>query len=278
MKLTVLVDNNTLIDRYLIGEPGVSYLIECDGKKILFDAGYSDVLLKNAQTLHIDLADLDDVILSHGHNDHTWGLNHLIQYYDRAIADPQKKINLISHPAALIPKYYHSRPIGLNHRQDEHDFFFTRICTREPLNVSEHVTFLGQIPRNNSFEATEPVGHTHDQNGELMDDYVLDDSAVAVKTKTGLVIVTGCSHAGICNIIDYAKQVTGETRIAAVIGGFHLQNADEETLSKTGDYLKHLAPETLYPCHCTDLAAKISLANYVKINEVGVGLRLDFAV
>lgn len=73
MKLTVLVDNNTFVDEYLIGEPGVSYYIECDGKKILFDLGYSDVFLKNAQTLKIDLSDIDDLVISHGHNDHTWG-------------------------------------------------------------------------------------------------------------------------------------------------------------------------------------------------------------
>ncbi|WP_126475195.1 MBL fold metallo-hydrolase, partial [Klebsiella pneumoniae] len=69
MRLTVLVDNNTLIDRYLIGEPGVSYLIEYDGQKILFDTGYSDVFLKNAQTLKIDLTSIDSIVFSHGHND-----------------------------------------------------------------------------------------------------------------------------------------------------------------------------------------------------------------
>lgn len=71
MRLTVLVDNNTLIDRYLIGEPGVSYLIEYDGQKILFDTGYSDVFLKNAQTLKIDLTSIDSIVFSHGHNNHT---------------------------------------------------------------------------------------------------------------------------------------------------------------------------------------------------------------
>ena len=112
---------------------------------------------------------------------------------------------------------------------------------------------------------------------EITDDYVMDDSALAIKTEDGLVVVTGCSHAGIANIIEYAKQVTGENHIVSVIGGFHLQDADEDRLTQTGDYLKALSPDSLYPCHCTDLAAKISLARFIKINEVGVGLKLDFS-
>ena len=106
MQLTVLVDNNTLIDRYLVGEPGVSYLIEHDGQKILFDTGYSDIFLQNAQTLRIDLTTIDSIVLSHGHNDHTWGLNHLTQHYDRLNFTPERKINLVCHPDALNPKKF----------------------------------------------------------------------------------------------------------------------------------------------------------------------------
>ncbi|WP_227666730.1 MBL fold metallo-hydrolase [Klebsiella quasipneumoniae] len=79
------------------------------------------------------------------------------------------------------------------------------------------------------------------------------------------------------NIIEYAKQVTGEHHVVSVIGGFHLQNADEDRLTQTGDYLKALSPGSVYPCHCTDLAAKVSLARFIKINEVGVGLTLNFS-
>ncbi|MEQ0077404.1 MBL fold metallo-hydrolase [Klebsiella sp. CN_Kp116] len=276
MEITVLVDNNTFIDRYLIGEPGVSYLIECDGIKILFDTGYSDVFLKNAQILNVDLLDIDTIVFSHGHNDHTWGLNHLVQYYDRAINPPTKKIQLTCHPSALIQKYYNSKPIGINSILEENHFLFKKTLSTTPLFITKNVIFLGQIPRNNNFEATESIGHTLDHCGVLLDDFVLDDSALAVKTKKGIVVITGCSHAGITNIIEYAKLVTGETHVVSVIGGFHLQNADLNTLSKTGEYLKELSADSLYPCHCTDLAAKIKLASYVTINEVGVGLKLHF--
>ncbi len=84
MKLTVLVDNNTLIDRYYIGEPGVSYYIEDDNIKILFDAGYSDVFIQNAQKMNVNLLDIDCVVLSHGHIDHSWGLVPLVRMYTEA--------------------------------------------------------------------------------------------------------------------------------------------------------------------------------------------------
>ncbi|EJO3910636.1 MBL fold metallo-hydrolase [Salmonella enterica] len=276
MKLTVLVDNNTYIDQYLTGEPGVSYFIECSGLKILFDVGYSDIVLKNAQTLGIDLTHIDSIVLSHGHNDHTWGLNHLFQYYDRMPSPPQKKVDIIAHPDAFSPKFYDSKPIGMNHNTHCLDYFFNVVSSVSPLKLSEEITFLGQIPRLNAFEAQVPVGHTRNSSGELTDDYVMDDSALAIKTTQGLVVITGCSHAGICNIIDYAKSVSGETKIAAVIGGFHLINADEQLLIETGKYLSALSVDALYPSHCTDLAAKIHLSRYVDIKEVGVGLALNF--
>lgn len=89
-------------------------------------------------------------------------------------------------------------------------------------------------------------------------------------------IITGCSHSGVCNIIDYAIKVTGDKRVRAVIGGFHLLNAETSTLTRTSDYFKQLNAQALYPCHCTDLKAKIALAGAVDIEEVGVGMVLNF--
>ena len=103
MKLTVLIDNNTLIDRYFLGEPGVSYLIEDEGKKVLFDVGYSDAFITNARKLSIDLLDVDFVVLSHSHLDHTWGLIPLLRLYTEGIIEKLhvKKPALVAHPLAL---------------------------------------------------------------------------------------------------------------------------------------------------------------------------------
>lgn len=106
MKLTVLMDNHTEIDVYHLGEPAVSYWLEADGKRFLFDTGYSDAFLKNAKAMGIDLTTADAILLSHGHNDHTGGLPDLL-----ALPFP-KKPRLIAHPHALLPKQWNGMDIG----------------------------------------------------------------------------------------------------------------------------------------------------------------------
>ncbi|WP_369310911.1 MBL fold metallo-hydrolase [Providencia rettgeri] len=277
IKITVLVDNNTLIDSYFCGEPGVCYYIEAGNKKILFDTGYSDIFINNAHMLNIDLAKITDLVLSHGHNDHTWGLSHLIQYFDRRNLETRQPKQLIYHPDALKPKKFQSKVIGANTSKDVLDAYFSCVESIKPYYLSENVVFLGQIPRNNSFEGKEPIGTTLDENRHNVDDYVLDDTALAITTTEGLIVVTGCSHSGICNIVEYAKQVTGITRIVTVIGGFHLQQAADNILEQTGNYFAQQELLHIHPCHCTDLAAKIHLAKHAPVKEVGTGLQLTFS-
>ena len=106
MKLKVLVENNTLIDRYFKGEPGVSYYLEAEGKKILFDTGYSDLFIENARKMDIDLLNLDYLVLSHSHLDHTWGLQNLIQLYTEAQIEGKKykKPELVTHPETFAAR------------------------------------------------------------------------------------------------------------------------------------------------------------------------------
>ncbi len=276
IKITVLVDNNTLIDSYFCGEPGVCYYIEADDKKILFDTGYSDIFIDNAHILHIDLANITDLVLSHGHNDHTWGLSHLIQYFDRRNIETPEAKHLVYHPDALIPKKFQSKVIGTNTSKDILASYFNLIEVTKPYYLSENIVFLGQIPRINSFEGKEPIGTTLDFNHNIVDDYVFDDSALAIKTTEGLIVVTGCSHSGICNITEYAKHVTGINNIVTVIGGFHLQQASKEVLEQTGNYFHQQDLKFIHPCHCTDLNAKIHLAKYAPVQEVGTGLQLIY--
>lgn len=276
IKISVLVDNNTLIDSYFCGEPGVCYHIDTDGHQILFDTGYSDIFIDNAHTMGIDLANITDLALSHGHNDHTWGLNHLIQHYDRRNSLFPKKIRLIYHPDALLPKRFGDKVIGANIPKAVLTAYFENHETVKPFYLTDNVIFLGQIPRTNTFEGKEPIGTTVDNNNQPIDDYVWDDSALAIKTSEGLIVITGCSHAGICNIVEYAKKVTKMDKIVTVIGGFHLQQASDEVLNQTGDYFSQLDAKQIHPCHCTDLAAKIHLSKYTKIQEVGVGLVLNY--
>jgi 7,8-dihydropterin-6-yl-methyl-4-(beta-D-ribofuranosyl)aminobenzene 5'-phosphate synthase len=278
MQLTVLVDNNTFIDRYFYGEPGVSYLIEEKNIKTLFDVGYSDAFIKNAQKMNISLFDVDFIVLSHGHIDHTGGLEPLVKYYLEAAIEkiPHKTPTIIAHPLAFATKKLEVfEDIGSLMPENKLSLHFKLNPSKKPLWLSDDLVFLGEIPRKNDFEAQKPMGKRV-INNMTEDDDLSDDSAVVYKTSQGLVIISGCSHSGICNIVEYAKTVCRENRIVDIIGGFHLLQPEDVQLQKTLEYMKQLKPASVHACHCTDLKSKIALSGIVHLQEVGVGLRLVY--
>lgn len=278
MKIKVLVDNNTLIDRYFFAEPGVSFLIEDDGVKIIFDVGYSDVFMKNAHKMNISLYDIDYAIISHGHNDHTWGLMPLINLYSESKAENIRfeKPTLIAHPDAFLYKEFGpDEEIGSIIKSESLGRYFDMKLSRDPVWITKNIVFLGEIERKNDFENKEPIGK-YKCNGVMKDDYLIDDTALVYKSSEGLVIITGCSHAGICNIIEYAKQICDDNRIVDIIGGFHLLNPSKKQLLGTVEYMKKENIREIHACHCTDLQSKIELSKVVDLKEVGVGLLLKY--
>jgi len=277
MQIKVLVDNNTIIDRYFLAEPALSYLIYDSGKKILFDVGYSDIFIQNAIKMGESLFDIDYIVISHGHNDHTGGLVHLITYYSQAKEEGQKfnMPTIIAHPKAFCYKEYEGLEIGSLLDFKRLKKHFKVILTKEPFNITKNLIFLGQIARSNNFENQEPVGKIECKN-KLKPDYLKDDSALAYKMPKGLVIITGCSHAGICNIIEYAKKVCKQDKIIDIIGGFHLLKPSTLQATNTLKYFKEQNIKTMHPCHCTSLKYKIKLSKYSKIKDVGVGLEIKY--
>jgi 7,8-dihydropterin-6-yl-methyl-4-(beta-D-ribofuranosyl)aminobenzene 5'-phosphate synthase len=105
---------------------------------------------------------------------------------------------------------------------------------------------------------------------------LLEDTALVFRSDEGLVIITGCSHAGICNITEYAREVCGERHVSDIIGGLHLLSPEPKRFAKTGKYLNRLHLHALHACHCTSLPAKLVLAEYCPLQEVGVGLKLEW--
>jgi 7,8-dihydropterin-6-yl-methyl-4-(beta-D-ribofuranosyl)aminobenzene 5'-phosphate synthase len=278
MKLTVLIDNNTLIDRYFLGEPGVSYLIEDEGKKTLFDVGYSDAFITNARKFSIDLLDVDFVVLSHGHLDHTWGLVPLIRLHTEGKLESLnvKRPKLVTHPLTLSSRRYDDLgEIGSLLSEDKLSEHFGFQLSRKPVYLTERLVFLGEIERANDFEAKNPMGKIL-EGGVEKDDFLWDDSALAYKSPQGLVMITGCSHAGICNIVEYAKKVCEDDRVVDIVGGFHLLNPSSKQLQGTVDYMRSLRPHAVHACHCTDLNSKIALSKVIDLKEVGVGLLLEY--
>lgn len=266
MKLKVLEDNNTFIDMYYLAEPGVSYYIEDGNDKILFDTGYSSVVIENAKKMNINLNEINKVIISHGHNDHTGGLKYFFE--------EKRNFELIAHPECFDYKEDNTGLyIGSPLNKDELNKICNLNLSRNPVQVNENITYLGEIPTFNEFESRYSIGKSI-IDGKKIEDTIIDDSAIVYKSEKGLFIITGCSHSGICNIIEYAKKVCNNERVYGVIGGFHLFNIDKR-LEKTVNYLKENDIKLLYPCHCISLKAKIEMAKKLNIREVGVGLEIN---
>ena len=276
MKLHILVDNHTLIDRYFRAEPGFSLLIEHQGTRLLFDTGYSDLFLANAEKMGLPLSHLDFLVLSHSHLDHTWGLDPFIRYLTQRQIEglPFQRPRLVGHPGIFNSVGIGDLPeIGCLVSRKKTGRHMDLALSKTPMELAPGLFFLGQIPRENDFEGRSPIGQLAKGAGP---DLVMEDSGLALKTDRGLVIITGCAHAGICNTICHAMRVCGDQRVVDVIGGFHLLDPNPVVLKKTVDFFRDLAPQAVHACHCTDLASKIALASAVTVREVGVGLSLEY--
>ncbi len=213
------------------------------------------------KTLGIDPMTIETIVLSHGHYDHTGGLPWL---------DGQ---SLICHPEALRPKFRKSNgtPMGVPVSEEIIRKKFRVTATKEPYWLSDDVVFLGEIPRLNNFESQFTPFIT--VMGE--DDFMPDDTGVVIVSDKGLIVVSGCAHSGICNMVEHAIAITGIHRINTVMGGFHLKEDDEVT-RKTIDYLNRIGVEKLYPSHCTAALAREAFARYIKINDVRSGIVINF--
>lgn len=255
MKLTVLCDNNSIIDNYLLAEPALSFLLEDKEDVILFDTGYSDVFVRNAEKMGIDLGRITKIVFSHGHNDHTRGVENILNL--------KQKIEVIAHPEVDGNKVYEGLDVSMPVKLKNFPGNFKITTTREPLKISENIWFLGEIKR--EVQQIKPLG----------EDYLYDDSALLYIGDNKISIITGCSHSGICNIIEQAKRISGISDIDIVIGGFHMLN-NPQLNKEVCDYLAKEKINVIYPCHCTDLLAKIQLSKVCNIKEVGVGLIIDF--
>lgn len=269
VRLKVLIDNNTLIDSYYYGEPALCFYIETDNEKTLFDTGYSKSFTKNASLMNIDIDNINNIIISHGHNDHTNGLKY---YLDKEV---NKKVKLYAHPLTFNDKKIDKENIGSLYNIKDIDKYFSLITSKIPINVTDNLIFLGEIPQINDFEKRISIGELKINDGYVTD-YLYDDTALVYKSDKGLLIVTGCSHSGICNIIEYAKKVCNSEKIYGVICGFHLTN-DKVVIEKTINYFKENNIENIYPCHCTSLYAKSMFIKEFSdlVKEVGVGFEIN---
>ena len=172
--------------------------------------------------------------LSHAHLDHTWGLQHLIQAYaGRGFEHkPVKRPALVAHPSVFQRRFIPGLgDIGCLVSEETAGRYFDLQLTRNPRWLHPDLVFLGEIERVNDFEAGAPIGRIRQGDADS-DDFLLDDSALAFRSSQGLVIIAGCSHAGICNTVTRAMNVCGDHRLVDIIGGFHLQNPHPKAVGR----------------------------------------------
>ncbi|MBR6099113.1 MBL fold metallo-hydrolase [bacterium] len=259
MKLTVLFDNNSRPESNPISEHGLSFLIEDDSRKLLFDCGSTDMFIKNTYNMDIDMSKITDVILSHGHSGRIGGLARLQALYENFRASGVKfnPKMLIAHPYVFKPEDG-DMYTGDNHKlsEDELDEFFNIILTSEAKFLSKKLIYLGGIPV---------------RFDDISKDYSPDETALAYKSEKGLIIFSGCSHCGLRNIIDYATYITGVEKIETVFGGVYLINSSDDEVNELGKYLQKKNIEHIYPCNCADDNAKTILSNYVKVEDTSAG-------
>lgn len=238
MKISILTDNHP--GGQTPAEHGLSYLIEYDGKRLLFDTGQSEMFMKNARLMNVSLKEIYTIVLSHGHFDHGNGLDYLSGYRS------------ICHPGCFVKRYRKTDRlyIGLKNSKIELARKFELITSDKPYKISEKIIFLGEIPRLTDFESRTTSFIFEDGTS----DYVMDDSAVALILPEGLFVVTGCGHAGVVNTLEHARKVTGVNMLYGIIGGFHLKDRGPQT-RETIRYLHENKVKQVYPSHCTDLPA-----------------------
>ncbi len=254
VRIVILVDNTA--GPGLVTEHGLSMWIEFNGRRILFDTGQGQALVPNAATLGVDLSLADDIVLSHGHYDHTGGLAAALRYAPKA--------RLHCHPGATTPRYAirngTAKPIQMPR---ESMAALDRLpggrldWVQGPVLLGERIGLTGPIARTHAFE--DPGGPFFLDPEGKRPDAIDDDLALWIGTDQGVIACVGCCHAGLLNTLDQIRQVAGDERIRAIIGGLHLLQASPERLDRTIDALKRSLPELIIPCHCTGDSATAAL-------------------
>jgi len=272
-------------------ENGISLLVTArrgrHQMRVMFDVGMTGrVMLHNLEALHQDLDSIDHIVISHGHPDHYGGILPVLEEFPRAVP-------IASHPDAFLPRYAvmgdgRVAPFyNEGFQADRLDGGPGRlVMTKDPLELASGVLTTGEIPRNTSFEGPvvsedtrKPGLYQVASDGQLRTDEVWDEQGLVIDLgDEGLVVLTGCAHAGVVNTIHRAQELTGNQRIRAVMGGFHLgfPTTPVENVDKTLEALRDLEVQTVVPMHCSGLRAHTAFSTGMEDNYVQPAVGSNF--
>lgn len=264
LQITTLIENEADDEKLLFNEHGLSLYIEFQGKKILFDTGQTGKFLENATKLEKSIEEADYIFVSHGHYDHSGGVPGLLKYLS---AQENAEYSVESNRDKKIPLYvgnefFHKKfkklPQGFWHyngnpfREEELEnsqVALNRI-TEDTTYITEDIVVFKNFTKYTDFEVTNPKFFIKQDDNSYVQDEFVDEIALGLITTKGLVLIVGCSHVGIVNILENVKRRIN-VPIYSVLGGTHLVEADEERLEKTMAALMDFDLQQIAVSHCT---------------------------
>ncbi len=248
MKIITLLDNLTY-KKNLVAEHGFSLYIE-ESKKILFDTGQSSKFIDNALHLGLNLSEIDFVVISHGHFDHTGGLKDFFSV--------NKKAKILFKKEALFRKYKNKSYIGIPFN---FEIFKERsIFVENSYSLDENITIVPSIKIYNNQDTHFTDFYIKDENDNFVKDDFSDELFLVIKKDNKINIISGCSHRGITNIIENAKELFKHP-INSIIGGFHISSEKKENILKIADYFEKNSIDKIFTCHCTGIESYTILKN-----------------
>jgi len=281
LRITVLAEDSVLYGSSYLGQHGVSFLLEGvsggNTKRILVDVGQnSDALLSNMQTMGISPSIANVIVLTHCHYDHTQGIARMLREINK------KDVPVIAHPSIFRLHFItqpYPRHVGIMQGDSKVEIEKaggSLSLTKDPFIIMPGIMTTGEVKRRTEFEEVRIELKTI-ENEMVVDDLMLDDISVIANIKDkGLVIVTGCSHAGIINIANQAIEVSGVNKIEGIIGGLHLVEAPDTAIRRTIEELSKLNVAWISAGHCTGFKAQVELHHTFKERFLPLNTGMQF--
>jgi 7,8-dihydropterin-6-yl-methyl-4-(beta-D-ribofuranosyl)aminobenzene 5'-phosphate synthase len=269
LKITVIAEDSVAYESSYLGQHGISFLINAQRdditRNVLVDVAQNpDALLENMAKMGIAASSIDSVVLTHCHYDHTQGLGKILKEIDK------KDLPVIAHQDIFRLNFItdpYLRHVGVmdgDRKEEIESAGGTLFLTRDSLELMPGLITTGEVERVTDFEGVGITLYTINE-GELQSDPMSDDISLVANVKgKGLVIITGCSHAGIVNITRQALKLTGTDKVHGIIGGFHLIEAPVDRIKETAQALREFNPDWVYAGHCTGFRAQVELYRRLK--------------
>jgi 7,8-dihydropterin-6-yl-methyl-4-(beta-D-ribofuranosyl)aminobenzene 5'-phosphate synthase len=258
IKITVLCEN--LVGRLVgSGEHGFSAFIETDKGNYLFDTGSGRSIVPNSLTLNKDLKSIRKIFLSHGHYDHTGGLSEVLKL--------KGKVDIHAHPHVFLDRIAVfkeedreiKRFIGIRYKKRYLESLGANFVFNTDFTEVEKGLFLtGEVPRQTNFEKADPRLFS-EMDGAVTNDLFLDDQSLILDTDKGIVLILGCAHSGMINVIHHVVNKMGKEKFHSILGGTHLDFLTPEQLEESIKSLKTMEIGKIGVSHCTGMRAAFRL-------------------